>query len=110
MRCTSGLMAGRCRCVRAFLELKKRGGTDVMRRVRQDITDFRPVANLLLFLVAVTFFLALGSFFAFHLYLASYVPPLCSRVRSVLILLRWRRIGTTEQHWKTSDLASLPRH
>ncbi|KAJ9101679.1 hypothetical protein QFC21_003017 [Naganishia friedmannii] len=37
----------------------------------QDITDFRPVANLLLFLVAVTFFLAIGSFLAFHLYLAS---------------------------------------
>ncbi|GHJ89898.1 hypothetical protein NliqN6_6300 [Naganishia liquefaciens] len=35
-----------------------------------DITDFRPVANLLLCIIAITFFLSIGSFFCFHVYLA----------------------------------------
>lgn len=37
----------------------------------QDITDFRPVANLMLFIVAVTFLLSIGSFACFHIYLAT---------------------------------------
>lgn len=45
-------------------------------RLCQDITDFRPVANLMLFIVAVTFLLSIGSFACFHIYLATYVTSL----------------------------------